>query len=383
MATALINHGNLKLARESVGISASRLAEILKIPLEKVEDWESGAKPITFIQAQEFAKAIHIPFGFLYLETFPEISKPNLVDFRTVGDLESPQYSTPLRRILDIVQTRVDWMNDFLKSHDIEPNIYVGRGANMQDDEIINDISNHLNLSSLLKKGTKEEHNRELVKRIENLGIMVMRSSNAGNGHAKNNELDVSEFRGFAICDKYAPAIFINTNDAKQAQNFTLLHELTHIWLGQSGISDASPISHNSDEKRCNKIAAECLVPTDIFLEKWNNNLTINELAVELASHFKVSDWVIVRRALDLHLIDFNQYQAYIKIIQKRNAALKEQQKLNDAGGPNWHTLQKAKISPYFAKTVALQALGGKIPLTEAHRLTGIKPGKLRAFLEL
>ena len=385
MTHALINPNNLKSARERAGLTASEVAQKLHQAETKILEWEQGIKPITFTQAQEFAKAVYIPFGYLYLDNMPEQEDLTLTDFRTIGDhIHSKQPSLALRQIIDIVKFRVEWMHDYLVSQNAEPNEYVGRAVknNLNDSQIITDIRETLQLDALNKTGNWEMHNRELVKRIENLGIMVMRSGNASNGHSESTKLEVTEFRGFVISDEYAPAIFINSNDARQAQNFTLLHELAHIWLGQSGISDSAPHSNNSEEKRCNKIAAECLVPTEKFKSKWNKERDIKELAPELAKEFKVSDWVIIRRAYDLDYISQKIFNEYLEGIRRRNAQIRDQQKTSHEQGPNWFVLHKIRIGSFFAKTVIHEALNGAIPLTEAHRLTGIKPNKLREFLE-
>ena len=85
--------------------------------------------------------------------------------------------------------------------------------------------------------------------------------------HDTSRKLDTKEFRGFAVSDRLAPLVFINTTDAKAAQIFTLAHQLAHVWIGASGISnphlkEARIPPKNEIERFCNRVAAELLVPT-------------------------------------------------------------------------------------------------------------------------
>lgn len=90
-----------------------------------------------------------------------------------------------------------------------------------------------------------------------------MRSGIVGNN--THRPLDVAEFRGFAISHPLAPLVFINSADAPAARLFTLMHELAHIWVGSSGISNASPGNARREEVFCNAVAGEFLAPHDVF----------------------------------------------------------------------------------------------------------------------
>ncbi len=93
---------------------------------------------------------------------------------------------------------------------------------------------------------------------IEDSGVYVLLLGNLGSHHTN---IPVEIFRGFALADRIAPLIVINGQDARAAWSFTALHELVHLWLGDTGISGRD--TDNRVEQYCNDVAGELLLPAE------------------------------------------------------------------------------------------------------------------------
>jgi Zn-dependent peptidase ImmA (M78 family) len=373
MTAAKINTDMLIWARERSGIAVPEFARKCGVSEERVYDWESGELPLTFNQAVRYAEKAHVPFGYLFLSQPPVDDLP-IPDLRTTDSQGCHKLSAELLDLIKLMLQRQEWYKDYLKLQLAEPNPIVGRFS-VKDDVtvIVQNMRDELGVGAHPDRGKWEDYYRALVNKIESLGILVMRQSNLGH---YSRPLRVDEFRGFAIADNYAPIIFVNHADALGARLFTLIHELCHIWIGQSGISDGSTKTKREEEVLCNAVAAEFLVPTDEFKPLWNRDLDSWQANLPfLEAHFHVSTWTLARRALTLNLITHDQYRGYIAAQQ---AAHKDRW---TSPGPTYYQTKKAQISNRFSRAVLSQAFSGQLLLREASQLLGgIKPGKIANF---
>jgi len=268
------------------------------------------------------------------------------------------------------MQQRQLWMREFLIENQSEKFSYLGHFS-LKDSpkQIAADMRRALDFNEdwANRKYSWQDALRELRLKIEQLGIMIFINGIVGNN--THRKLDPDEFRGFILCDEYAPLIFINGADAKSAQMFTIAHELAHIWIGQEGVSNISftQTKLQATEIFCNSVAAEFLVPEDNLKEIWEQAKSDDEPFQFIARRYKVSPIVAARRSLDLNFINrdyfFEFYEEYSK---------DERRKRNKRSGGDFWKSQNVKLG-LFGTAVVLAAKQGRLLYRDAYRLTGLK----------
>ena len=365
----------LRWARERAGLDAAALAKKVGLTVDRVHGWENSGE-LRFKQAEKLAQVTHTPFGYLYLAT-PPVEKLPVPDFRTVGSEEVQRPSPELLDVLDEAQRRQDWFRDYLVTRGAEPLAFVGSlDPQATPQRAAARICEHLGITTELRAQSRlwEDALRLEVERIEDSGVLVMRSGIVGNN--THRPLDVDEFRGFALADRYAPLIFLNAKDAKGAQMFTLMHELVHLWLGLTGVSNlAETYAPDRDiERFCNAVAAEILVPEKELVEQWTVGKRRADVLPWLAKHFKVSSLVLLRRLHDLKILDWEDFLQRYRQEEAQFAQLAAKQ----SGGGDFYRTQRSRSGVRFAKALIESTLEGRTPYRDAMRLLGMS--KLSTF---
>lgn len=375
MVEAFINPRMIVWARERLNYSQPQAAEKLGMSTEKLAGWESdGDERPSFRQVQDLAKKLHIPLGYLYLSSPPNERLP-LPDLRIMANATPTRPSPDFLEVLYDALRKQEWYHEQMEAEGVSALPFVGK-FNPSDEarNIAADITKALGIDQALrlKSPTWESFLTALVRKAENIGVLVLRSGIVGNN--THRPLNVEEFRGFAMSDELAPLVFINGKDYETAQIFTLVHELAHIWMGQSGVSNPdymkrSHEQHNEIDRKCDSVAAEVLVPANDFVWRWSSFRSVEQNIQVLATFYRVSAFVILRRAYELEKCDKSVFDSKFHELRMR---VRTRGAKHDHGGSFYANLL-SRNSTIFTTTVAAAFAEGRILATEAANLLNLK----------
>ncbi|CAC9434594.1 DNA-binding protein [uncultured Gammaproteobacteria bacterium] len=369
---------NTQLIDWAIERSAKSVDDLMhKFP--NLENWQNQTKSPTLKQLENFAKATFTPIGMLFLQEPPNEVLP-INDFRTFTNNEQKKPSVNLLDVIYASQQRQEWYQNYVRQQDIGTVSIVGKYTTSDNPEVVaQEIVAYFDFHHNFKNWQTALSTRSTL--IEEKGILVMSSGIvSGNTH---RELDLTEFRGFALSDKYAPVIFINAKDTIAARNFTLMHELAHIAIAENGVSNTNAYNKNSNdtEKWCDKVAAEILVPRAQFKQKYSHNLSnLDKNLDQFARHFKVSTLVILGRIYSLGYFEEESFWVLFHAEKNRLLEIIAQQPKKKGGG-DYYNSKPTSVSKLFMKTITGSALEGQTLYREAMRLLSVK--KIKVFNNL
>lgn len=368
-------------ARESARMTEETAAAKVAVSIDKLKEWEDGLDYPTISQAQKLAKAYRRPFALFFLPDVQNDFQP-LQDFRKAG---SKELSTSSVFIIREIQQKQAWISELNEENNENKVPFIGRFSLKDNPAIVaQDILNELNINPLNYKSANPV--LEWIDRAESRGIFISRTSFI---HSRL-KLDSNEIQGFAIADNYAPFIFINSEDWNAPQLFTLVHEMAHLWIAESGISnDIEPSvknasDYNAVELFCNEVAANSLIPKDFFVSLDKSAFDNAKEVFRNAKVIGVSSFALLVRALNLNIISLStyrvlkhqadiEYSEYLKREEERKIKQKQKEK---PGGPNYFLLQLNRNSRLFTQTVLDAFRGGLIEPSLASILLNVQVNK-------
>jgi len=377
MEKAGINSNQVRWARERAGLQLSDLSKALQLAEDKIAAWETGEEQPTFRQAQKLAERLRVPLPYLFLASPPEENSP-IADLRTLRNEARATFSLDFKEVLNDCLQKQNWYREYLQNTgQASPLKFIGKYSVESDVKTVaRDIQAVLGLDEELRKSARNKPDflSKLVQQAEAAGILVLIS-----GVVKNNnhrKLAVEEFRGFVLSDAVAPLVFINGNDTEAAKLFTFVHELAHLWVGASGVSNVevkSAVENDFDqlERFCNQVAAEVLIPAEDFQSIWQSDLSLEE-NLQQYRYYKVSDLVLLIRARQLRRISSTEFQ------QAYAARISWYKNRKRSSGGNFKNTLPARNSKLLTSALIAATLEGQTLYRDAARMLNVKVETLK-----
>ena len=378
---AFITGDLLRWARERADLTPEAIAKSLKVSPSVYLDWEDEEKRPTFRKAQAAARRLGIPFGYLYLKQRPD-ERLGLPDLRSADDQPPTKPSIDLIDTVEGAMRKQAWYREYADADGAEPLPFVGSfRASAHYSDIAADMRATLGLTEEFHRDASnwEDFLRRLIRRAEETGILVFRSGVVGADNRR--PLDRNEFKGFVISDAVAPAIFLNSKDWKTSQIFTLGHELAHIWISESGVSNpdlerSSAQQANVIERLCNRVAAEALAPEASIRHRWNIRSSVESNVSGLATQYRVSQIVLLRQARDTRIVTEEEFfEDYERQSAERNRRRDRGSGTGDGG--DFYATLFARSSQTLTSALMDAVSEGTVPALFAASMLGVKHSTL------
>lgn len=381
-----VNPEILKWARETAALSMEEAARKLgfrdsktNTAVEKLQRLESGVKKPSRAQLNKMSKAYYQPLLVFYLSQPPERDDRG-EDFRTLPQRTIDRIGNArLDLLMRDVTAAQSLVRDLLEVEDANPLHFVNSATASQGfHNVSQDII--LTLSFDIEEFRERRNARDafvyLRQRIESQGIFVLLKSDLGSHHTA---IPVEVFRGFAVADHIAPFIVINRRDAVSAWSFTALHEVAHLWLGESGVSGAW--GEMQTEVFCNRVAGTILLlPNELSKSEFDFQNGFDSAVDQIGRFAKMRNVSRSMVAYNLMLdekIDRNLWfklQSRFKADRMQHKEQERQTNRSRSGGPSYYAVRRSYLGPALIGLAKQHVDTGQLTPSKASVILGVKP---------
>ena len=392
-----VNPEILVWARETAGLTpeeAARRNQSLRdtrnaSAVDRLNALEYGLDEPSRPVLVEMARVYHRPLLTFYLPN-PPAKGDRGVDFRTLPADRSATDEARLDTLIRDVRARQSMVRAVLEDMDeARPLAFVG--SHRREDGPAAVLASlrallEVDLEDFRRQRTTTAAFGLLRAGAENAGVFALLKGNLGTHHT---DIDTDVFRGFTIADNVAPFVIINHHDARSAWSFTLLHELTHLILGQTGVSDTR--ADNDIERFCDDIASEFLLPQE---ESGNlefaENATFEEVVARInrfSNDLNVSRTMVAYKSWRVGGIERHTFNRLNRLF--RSEWLTEREERREQARQRERT---SKVSPYVTGRYRLGSAlvglvrraitSGDLTTSKAAKVLGVKPSQVGSLFD-
>ena len=381
-------------ARETAGLTQDEAARKLgfqdsgiSTAAEKLAAVEYGQKEPSRPQLVKMAGQYHRPLLTFYLSRPPKQGDRG-TDFRTLSADRSARDEARLDALVRDIRARQSMVRAVLEDEDeAEPLPFVGSHRFGDGKAVILGSLRALigvDLSTYRAQPDPSAAFALLRSRVEASGVFVTLKGDLGN---YVTAIETTVFRGFCIADNVAPFVVINDQDARSAWSFTLLHETTHLLLGQTGVS--AEYSENEVERFCDDVAGDFLLPADALdrldLDDSRHFENVVERVNVFAKESRVSRAMVAYKAYRSHLITLELFRRLNAVFRQQWREERERtraQARERDSGPNYYTVRRHRLGDRTLGLVARMMAVDALSTSKAARILGVKPRQVQPLLD-
>lgn len=329
----------------------------------KLEAWLSGDALPSLRELEKFASFTHVSLGALIMPEPPDETLP-IADMRTRDSKVIERPSGNLLDTIDRYQQFQDWYHDYAREQGAQKLPFLSSVSTQDNPHMVAHRVRELLLLDRVNATSPDQWRRDIVKALEDVGVLVMMSGIVGNN--THRPLSTDEFRGFCLYDVLAPLIFVNlAGESYGAQNFTLVHEFAHLLAGHSALSGGDHLlGGTSEEAWCNRVAALALLPDDA-LAAFDAAQSLQDYRVA-ARRFGVSAEVALHRLYGARRINEERYYELLDAVRADYGG-----ETHSSGGGNFYNTLTTRLGRPLATAIVTSTLEGRIGFTEGFRMIG------------
>ena len=389
-----VNPEILTWARETAGLTREDAVRGLgfkdaqkRTAVERLSAYESGQGDPSRSVLVKMSKQYHRPLLTFYLSK-PPIKGNRGTDFRTLSTDRSVKDEAILDALIRDVQARQGMVRAAMEEEDdAERLVFIG-SHNMSDGRqaALKSLRNLIGVNREDYYTQPDTYAAFALLRdaAEEAGVFVLLKGNLGSYHT---EIETEVFRGFSIADEIAPFIVINEYDARSAWSFTLLHELVHLILGQTGISSAGV--GNDIEWFCEDVAGRFLLRDGEIGEiGLGRTKSIDDLAdhiSEFANGRNLSRTMVAYRAYRIGEIDQPAYGHLSSLFRQQwleNRTGRRERQRGTQGGGDYYATRQHRTGRGLITFVGRMMDVGTLSTTKAATVLGVKPTQVHRLVE-
>ena len=356
----LVNPDMLVWAREESRMDVPTAASKLNQTVDRLAEWESGARAPTLNQLRDLANLYKRSIGVFFLRERPKVPR-RPVDYRQL-EVSTRSTMTPAlaNGIREAEAKRESALDIYVQLEEPAPEWSLQIPQNAPADEAAALILERLGITMRERAAWSSQYEALSGWRaaVEALGVIVVQLS----------RVPLEEMRGCALAMFPLPVIVLNSADSPLGRVFTLLHELTHLARAESSLCDLVEDAPRAEadeavEMYCNRVAGAMLIPAaelaarpDVRRSDATTEWGLDELRA-ISRVFWASREAILRRLLDSGKTSRNYYRVMRERFQQEYAAQRAQ-----GGGPvpyhrlvllsNGKLLTKLAVNAYKSQTI-------------------------------